>query len=78
MSETSRTQSSTQALEIDRSHPPGQCSWPIGDPRHPDFRFCREPRRPGHPYCEEHNALAWRSAEDLPDADGDGRKGKAA
>lgn len=37
-----------------------QCSWPIGDPREPDFHFCckpRDPRAPA-PYCHEHQRTA--------------------
>ncbi|MCC7166306.1 MAG: global cell cycle regulator GcrA-like protein [Rhodospirillales bacterium] len=35
------------------------CSWPIGDPRKPDFRFCNSPAMPGKPYCHEHAAVAY-------------------
>jgi GcrA cell cycle regulator len=34
------------------------CRWPIGDPRHADFRFCGAPQAPLRPYCEFH----WRMA----------------
>ena len=28
--------------------------WPIGDPKHEDFRFCGKPVYPSQPYCLEH------------------------
>jgi hypothetical protein len=39
--------------------PPGGCQWPHGDPGAPDFRFCRERRKEGRPYCAEHAARAY-------------------
>ena len=33
------------------------CRWPIGDPRHPDFRFCGRPTT-APPYCNEHRIAA--------------------
>ena len=33
---------------------PGDCRWPIGDPRLRDFHFCGEQKVEGHPYCEFH------------------------
>ena len=52
------------ARELDTSCPPGLCQWPIGDPADPDFRYCRAPvARPGEPYCAEHRARAWATAE---------------
>ena len=52
--------------EIGTPLAPAQCRWPLGDPREPDFRFCRAPvARSGEPYCAEHRALAWRSPGDL-------------
>lgn len=35
------------------------CRWPIGDPKHEDFRFCGKPVFPGKPYCAEHCAVAY-------------------
>jgi GcrA cell cycle regulator len=35
------------------------CRWPIGDPKHEDFRFCGKPVAPGKPYCGEHCAVAY-------------------
>jgi GcrA cell cycle regulator len=35
------------------------CRWPIGDPKHEDFRFCGKPVVPGKPYCGEHCATAY-------------------
>ena len=36
----------------------GDCRWPIGEPRHPDFHFCGAPQFVDRPYCELH----WRMA----------------
>lgn len=35
------------------------CSWPIGDPGTPGFRFCDAVSDPGKPYCTEHARLAY-------------------
>jgi GcrA cell cycle regulator len=35
------------------------CRWPIGDPKHEDFRFCGKPVYTGKPYCAEHCATAY-------------------
>ncbi|TAL01038.1 MAG: global cell cycle regulator GcrA-like protein [Rhodospirillaceae bacterium] len=35
------------------------CRWPIGDPKHEDFRFCGKAVVPGKPYCSEHCAAAY-------------------
>jgi GcrA cell cycle regulator len=37
-----------------------ECRWPIGDPLHDDFRFCRAPVGCGQSYCAEHARKAWR------------------
>lgn len=37
------------------------CKWPIGDPKHPDFRFCGHQSVQGMPYCAEHCAMAYQS-----------------
>lgn len=37
---------------------PGECLWPLGDPRHPDFGFCRDKRQGSGPYCAAHHARA--------------------
>lgn len=34
-----------------------QCSWPIGDPFKPDFRYCGAMRALPSSYCEEHRKL---------------------
>lgn len=39
---------------------PGDCRWPIGDPRRSDFHFCCRQRVPGLPYCESHQLKARR------------------
>ena len=36
-----------------------RCTWPIGDPQSPDFRFCGEPLEEGRPYCKAHCAVAY-------------------
>ncbi len=38
------------------------CRWPIGEPRHPDFRFCAEARLEGRPYCALHWSMAFQPA----------------
>ena len=35
------------------------CRWPIGDPKHEDFRFCGKPVAAGKPYCGEHCSVAY-------------------
>jgi GcrA cell cycle regulator len=35
------------------------CRWPIGDPKHEDFRFCGKSVYPGKPYCADHCAVAY-------------------
>jgi GcrA cell cycle regulator len=35
------------------------CRWPIGDPKHEDFRFCGKAVYPGKPYCLDHCAQAY-------------------
>jgi len=35
------------------------CRWPIGDPKHEDFRFCGRAVSPGKPYCADHCATAY-------------------
>jgi GcrA cell cycle regulator len=41
----------------DLSH--STCRWPIGDPKHEDFRFCGKAVYPGKPYCLDHCAQAY-------------------
>lgn len=31
-----------------------ECTWPLGEPRTRDFRFCDADSEPGQPYCSEH------------------------
>lgn len=38
---------------------PGECKWPFGDPRHPDFHYCGQPREEGRPYCAGHARQAY-------------------
>ena len=40
----------------------GDCRWPIGEPRRPDFHFCGAPQIADRPYCELH----WRMAFQPP------------
>jgi GcrA cell cycle regulator len=35
------------------------CSWPIGEPKSGEFRFCSEQTVPGKPYCLDHCKLAY-------------------
>jgi GcrA cell cycle regulator len=35
------------------------CSWPIGAPRTPGFRFCDDDAEPGKPYCSDHCKVAF-------------------
>src|SRR5262249_5315217 len=37
------------------------CHWPLGDPRHPNFRFCSRPTA-APPYCNEHRIAAHMTA----------------
>lgn len=39
------------------------CRFPLGDPRHSDFRFCGQNRIDTGPYCQEHADLAYRVPE---------------
>jgi GcrA cell cycle regulator len=39
-----------------------KCSWPIGDPRMPDFKFCGDPISEGRPYCRSHCAQAYTTS----------------
>lgn len=45
---------------LDLKH--GDCKFPLGDPRNPDFGFCGAKRHAGLPYCEYHAGLAYRTA----------------
>jgi GcrA cell cycle regulator len=36
------------------------CSWPMGDPKQPEFHFCGEEAEPGRPYCTAHCAMAYQ------------------
>jgi GcrA cell cycle regulator len=40
---------------------PGDCRWPIGEPKHDDFHFCGKPHAPGRPYCAHHWRLAFQT-----------------
>jgi GcrA cell cycle regulator len=35
------------------------CSWPLGEPGKPGFRFCDEPVMPGRQYCGPHCERAY-------------------
>src|SRR5271157_3130839 len=35
------------------------CCWPLGDPKHDDFCFCRNPRIQGKSYCPQHHKVAY-------------------
>ena len=52
--------SSPSAIKHEVQHRRSQpCSWPIGDPGKPGFRFCDAPAVPGKPYCLEHAERAY-------------------
>ena len=40
------------------------CSWPMGDPKQPGFRFCGEEAVPGRPYCAAHCSQAYQRKSD--------------
>ncbi|MBT5263747.1 MAG: global cell cycle regulator GcrA-like protein [Rhodospirillaceae bacterium] len=42
----------------------GKCSWPIGDPKNEDFKFCGEKIVAGRPYCEEHCVKAYTTLKE--------------
>jgi GcrA cell cycle regulator len=44
---------------------PGDCRWPIGDPRHKDFHFCGKQKVDGHPYCKFHMRQGFQPARAL-------------
>jgi hypothetical protein len=49
---------------------PGCCTWPFGDPRNPDFRFCGRPKVDRRvPYCAEHQALSRIPAESMTETE---------
>ena len=39
-----------------------ECSWPIGDPRSPDFKFCGDKILEGRPYCALHCSMAYTTS----------------
>ena len=43
------------------------CSWPIGDPGEPDFRFCGAPAAIGRPYCANHCGIAYIRKDRAPE-----------
>jgi GcrA cell cycle regulator len=45
------------------------CSWPLGCPRSPDFRFCDQPAIAGKSYCPQHYARAYRPPGSRVDRD---------
>ena len=44
---------------------PGDCRWPIGDPRHADFHFCGHAQHGGLVYCEFHARKAYQSPAEV-------------
>jgi GcrA cell cycle regulator len=48
----------------------GLCSWPIGVPKEPGFRYCDAPRARG-PYCADHAAIAYVRTKGAPREEGD-------
>lgn len=49
-----------------------ECSWPIGDPGHPDFRFCGDPVAVKS-YCADHAAIAYVPAKKRSEANLEGK-----
>lgn len=41
----------------------GDCRWPIGDVRNPDFHFCGKEKLPGISYCEHHARKAFAAPQ---------------
>jgi GcrA cell cycle regulator len=39
-----------------------KCSWPIGDPKSPDFKFCSDKIVEGRPYCSVHCSQAYTTS----------------
>lgn len=39
---------------------PRDCRWPIGDPQADDFTFCGAHAEEGHPYCGDHEKVAYQ------------------
>ena len=54
--EPARAEAATVAQKV-YALEPGTCRWPLGDPQHPDFRFCGSPTV-APPYCNEHRIAA--------------------
>lgn len=40
----------------------GDCRWPYGDPQHPGFHFCGQPKEGGAPYCAGHARTAYTTS----------------
>ncbi len=61
VSSSSSSSSKKESVKIftltDLNH--NTCRWPIGDPKHEDFRFCGKQVYPGKPYCLDHCAQAY-------------------
>lgn len=47
-------------LELDKN----TCRWPVGDPTHPDFRYCGGKTVTDVPYCNYHMRIAYEPAVD--------------
>jgi GcrA cell cycle regulator len=44
---------------------PGDCRWPIGDPRESEFHFCGGKALPGLSYCEGHCRRAHQTVQEV-------------
>jgi GcrA cell cycle regulator len=56
---------------------PHDCRWTIGDPQHPDFRFCGARKEPGRSYCSYHRAASiggWYGYEEGKEQEGEGER----
>jgi hypothetical protein len=56
----------------------GDCRWPIGDPRHPDFHFCGAPQLLGRPYCPLHWRMAFQPMKSRAPSVSEGSSGRRA
>lgn len=45
-------------MELDEK----RCHYPMGEPNHPDFRYCGGDKREGSSYCEYHRSVCYRNA----------------
>lgn len=61
--EASYTDDVVRVSFLDRE--PGQCGWPIGDPREPGFGCCGDETAKGEHYCSRHKCRAFEPRRNL-------------